>query len=253
MPAAEQSRLPRRLAAEALGTLLLVAVVVGSGIMGERLAAGNDAVALLGNTLATAAALVVLIVIFGPISGAHFNPAVSIAMAAGRELRWGAAAAYMLCQVAGGIAGTLLAHAMFELPLVTASTHVRTGAGVWLGEFVATFGLLATIMLCSRLRAAVLPFAVALWITAGYWFTSSTSFANPAVTIARSLTDSFSGIRPVDAPGFILAQFAGALAAVAFCRWLLAQSGRAPVTESTATPANVHQLGDQKVPAPQRR
>jgi len=214
--------LPRRLVAEGLGTALLVAVVVGSGIMGERLAGGNDAIALLGNTLATGAALVVLILVFGPISGAHFNPVVSLSSALQGALRWPDAAAYLPMQVVGGIGGTVLAHLMFAEPLLQASMHIRTGIGVWTGEFVASFALLATIIGCSRARPDAVPYAVGLIITAGYWFTSSTSFANPAVTIARSLTDSFSGIRPSDVPGFVAAQILGALAATYALRWLLA-------------------------------
>jgi glycerol uptake facilitator-like aquaporin len=212
--------LPRRLAAEALGTALLVAVVVGSGIMGERLAGGNDAIALLGNTLATGAALPVLILVFGPISGAHFNPVVSASFALQRALPWNECAAYIPVQIAGAIAGTLLAHLMFGEPLLQAATHIRTGLGVWTGEIVATFALLLTIMGCLRAQPAAVPYAVGLIITAGYWFTSSTSFANPAVTIARSLTNSFAGVRPMDAPGFILAQIAGAAAATAVAAWL---------------------------------
>ena len=212
--------LRQRLGAEALGTALLVAVVVGSGIMGERLAGGNDAIALLGNTLATGAALPVLILVFGPISGAHFNPVVSASFALQRALPWNECAAYVPVQIAGAIAGTLLAHLMFGEPLIQAATHVRTGLGVWTGEIVATFALLLTIMGCLRAQPAAVPYAVGLIITAGYWFTSSTSFANPAVTIARSLTNSFAGIRPTDAPGFILAQVAGAAAATALAAWL---------------------------------
>jgi glycerol uptake facilitator-like aquaporin len=212
--------LPRRLAAEALGTALLVAVVIGSGIMGERLAGGNDAIALLGNTLATGAALPVLILVFGPISGAHFNPVVSASFALQRALPWSECAAYIPVQIAGAIAGTLLAHLMFGEPLIQAATHIRTGLGVWTGEIVATFALLITIVGCLRSQPAAVPYAVGLIITAGYWFTSSTSFANPAVTIARSLTNSFAGIRPLDAPGFIVAQIAGALAATAVALWL---------------------------------
>jgi len=212
--------LPRRLTAEALGTALLVAVVVGSGIMGERLAGGNDAVALLGNTLATGAALPVLILVFGPISGAHFNPVVSASFALQRTLPWSECAAYVPVQIAGAIAGTLLAHLMFGEPLIQAATHIRTGLGVWTGEIVATFALLLTILGCLRTEPKAVPYAVGLIITAGYWFTSSTSFANPAVTIARSLTNSFAGIRPADAPGFIVAQIAGAAAATAVAAWL---------------------------------
>ncbi len=218
--------LPRRLVAEAIGTALLVAVVVGSGIMGEQLAAGNDAVALLANTLATGAALAVLILIFGPISGAHFNPVVSLSFALRGELRWMDFSAYLPLQFAGAIGGTLLAHIMFDQPLVQASLHVRTGTGVWVGEIVASFALLAAILGCLRTRPEAVPYAVGLVIAAGYWFTSSTSFANPAVTVARSLTDSFSGLRPGDVPGFIAAQIVGAVAATLLMRWLWADSAR---------------------------
>lgn len=211
---------PQRLVAEFAGTALLVAGVVGSGIMGERLADGNDAVALLGNTLATGALLVVLIMIFGPVSGAQFNPAVSFALALRGEMAWRDVAAYVPVQIAGAICGTLLAHAMFEMPLVTPSLHVRTGMGVWIGEIVATLALLGTIFACLRSRRDALPYAVGLVIMAGYWFTSSTSFANPAVTIARALTDSFAGIRPADVLGFIAAQIVGAVIAVWFFGWL---------------------------------
>jgi glycerol uptake facilitator-like aquaporin len=214
--------LPRRLVAEGLGTALLVAVVVGSGIMGERLAGGNQAIALLGNTLATGAALAALILIFGPISGAHFNPVVSMSFALQGGQRWKDAAAYMLVQVVSAIAGTLLAHSMFDEPLLQASTHLRTGLGVWIGEVVASFALLATIIGCQRTRPEAVPYAVGLIISAGYWFTSSTSFANPAVTIARSLTDSFSGIRPADVFGFVVAQMIGAIIATVVFYWLRA-------------------------------
>ncbi len=230
--------LPRRLVAEGLGTALLVAVVVGSGIMGERLASGNGAIALLGNTLATGAALVVLILVFGPISGAHFNPVVSLSSAVQGALRWRDAAAYLPIQVIGGIGGTALAHLMFGEPLLQASMHIRTGIGVWTGEFVASFALLATIIGCSRARPDAVPYAVGLIITAGYWFTSSTSFANPAVTIARSLTDSFSGIRPDDVPGFVVAQVLGAVAATYALRWLLApRVAHIPTRRQTAEDA----------------
>jgi glycerol uptake facilitator-like aquaporin len=202
---------PRPLVAEALGTLLLVATVVGSGIMAERLAGGNGAVALLGNTLATGAILYVLITALGPISGAHFNPAVSFIFALRREITLPTAIAFVAVQIAGGIAGTLLAHAMFAEPLLQFSSHARTGGAQWLSESVATFALIFTILMTLRARPEAVPMAVALVITAGYWFTASTSFANPAVTIARSLTDSFSGIAPRDALPFIAAQFAGAL------------------------------------------
>jgi len=199
------------LVAEALGTLLLVATVVGSGIMAERLADGNDAVALLGNTLATGAILCVLITALGPVSGAHFNPAVSAIFALRRDIAPATALAFVAVQVTGGIAGTLLAHAMFAEPLIQFSTHARTGAAQWLSEGVATFALMFTILATLRARPEAVPLAVALVITAGYWFTASTSFANPAVTIARSLTDSFSGIAPSDVAPFIAAQFTGAL------------------------------------------
>jgi glycerol uptake facilitator-like aquaporin len=201
----------RPLLAEALGTLLLVATVVGSGIMAERLAGGNGAAALLGNTLATGAILYVLITALGPVSGAHFNPAVSAVFALRREIAPATALAYVAVQIAGGIAGTLLAHAMFAEPLIQFSTHARTGGAQWLSEAVATFALIFAILMTLRARPEVVPMAVALVIVAGYWFTASTSFANPAVTIARSLTDSFSGIAPRDAAPFVAAQFVGAL------------------------------------------
>ncbi len=214
--------LPRRLAAEALGTAFLLAVVVGSGIMGESLAGGNTAIALLGNTIATGAILAVLILIFGPLSGAHFNPAVTLAFTLRGELEKRTALTYIAVQLVGGLAGVLIAHAMFAEPLIQASLKVRTGPAQWLAEFVATFGLLATIFGCLRFRAAAVPYAVGLYITAGYWFTASTSFANPAVTVARSFTDTFSGIRPLDAPAFIVVQFVGAITATLVFAWLLA-------------------------------
>lgn len=212
--------LSRRLAAEFLGTAFLVAAVVGSGIMGERLAGGNVAIALLANTIATGAALVALILALGSISGAHFNPAVSLAEALDGKLPWREAPPYMLAQIVGGIGGAIAAHRMFSLPCVSLSQHARSGPALVFSEFVATFGLLAVIRGSSRLGLKVAAIAVAAWITAAYWFTASTSFANPAVTIARSLSDTFSGIRPVDAPFFLLAQIAGALAATFLFRWL---------------------------------
>lgn len=212
--------LPRRLAAEALGTALLVATVIGSGIMGEQLAGGNAAIALLGNTIATGAILVVLILIFGPVS-AHFNPAVSLSFALQGRLPWKEFLAYVPLQIIGGIAGALSAHVMFELPLISASSHIRTGTGVWVGELIATFGLLLTILGCLKNRPEAVPYAVGLFITAGYWFTSSTSFANPAVTIARAFSNTFAGIRPEDVCGFIIAQIAGCLLAIMFVQWLL--------------------------------
>ena len=212
----------RRLAAEGLGTAFLLAVVVGSGIMGERLAGGNDALALLGNTLATGAALVVLIVIFGPISGAHFNPVVTMAFALRRELPWRMAAAYAGVQVAGAILGVFIAHAMFAEPILQLSTELRSGPSQAFSEFVATFGLVLTIFATLRFRPAFTPMAVGLYIIAAYWFTASTSFANPAVTLARSLSDTFAGIAPASVPGFWLGQGLGGLAALAFASWLLA-------------------------------
>jgi glycerol uptake facilitator-like aquaporin len=212
--------LPRRLFCEWLGTALLLAAVVGSGIMAANLAGGNGALALLCNTLATGAILVVLILIFGPLSGAHFNPAVSVAFALRGDMPWPAAGAYVAVQVLGGLAGVWIAHLMFELPVWQFSTTVRTGPGQWLAEAVATFGLLLTIFGCASRRSDAAPYAVGLYITAAYWFTASTSFANPAVTIARSLTDTFAGIAPAGAPGFIAAQAAGMLVAVGVGRWL---------------------------------
>jgi glycerol uptake facilitator-like aquaporin len=216
-----QTTLARRVAAEAVGTAFLLAAIVGSGIMGERLAGGNVAIALLANTLATGAALVSLILTFGAISGAHFNPAVTVADASQGGLPWREAPAYIIAQAVGALAGVAAAHLMFGLPLFFASRHARSGAAQIFSEFVASFGLLAVIWGCVRFRSQVVPFAVAAYITAAYWFTASTSFANPAVTVARSLSDTFSGIRFVDVPGFVVAQFAGALAATFFFRWLI--------------------------------
>jgi glycerol uptake facilitator-like aquaporin len=220
--------LPRRLVAEALGTALLVATVVGSGIMAESLTK-DVALALLGNTLPTGAILVVLITILGPVSGAHFNPAVTLVFALKRELPPREALSYILAQVAGGIVGTVIAHAMFALPLLDASLKVRTGGAQWLAEGIAAFGLVATILAGIRFERAAVPWLVGLYITAAYWFTSSTSFANPAVAIARSMTNTFSGIRPADLPGFIAAEFGGAVAALLLMNWLLRAGG-----ESTA-------------------
>ena len=202
----------RRLIAEALGTLLLLVAVVGSGIMAERLAEGNMAVALLANALATGAALVVLITVFGPLSGAHFNPTVTLYFALRRDTQWRTAALYMPVQILAAIAGVWLAHAMFALPILETSRHLRDGPAQWLAEFVATFGLLLTITGGMRFAPLATPTLVALYITGAYWFTASTSFANPAVTLARSLTDSFAGIAPSSAPGFILAQIAASFA-----------------------------------------
>lgn len=210
----------KRVVAEAVGTAMLLAAVVGSGIMGERLAAGNTAIALLANTMATGAALAALILTFGPISGAHFNPAVTLADAWQRGLAWGDVPAYIAAQAGGAFAGVAVAHLMFGLPLFFASRHERSGGSQVFSEFVATFGLLAVIWGCVRFRSSVVPFAVAAYIMAAYWFTASTSFANPAVTLARSASDTFAGIRPIDAPPFIMAQLAGAFAATALLGWL---------------------------------
>jgi len=217
----QQFDLSRRLAAEAIGTAGLLAVVVGSGIMGESLAGGNVAIALLGNTIATGAILVVLILAFGPLSGAHFNPAVTLAFLMRREIAPGVALLYVLAQIVGGLTGALAAHAMFELPLIQISETARSGPAQWFAEWVATFGLVATILATLRFRPEAVAYAVGLFITAGYWFTASTSFANPAVTIARSFTDTFSGIAPGHAPAFILAQLAGAASAMLVFAWLL--------------------------------
>jgi glycerol uptake facilitator-like aquaporin len=212
--------LPRRLAAEALGTAFLLAAVVGSGIMAGKLAGGNGALALLCNTLPTGAILVVLILVFGPVSGAHLNPAVSLAFAVRGELAWPMAAAYIAAQVSGAVLGVWAAHVMFELPVWQFSATLRTGPGQWFAEGVATFGLLLTIFGCLAGARASLPFAVGLYITAAYWFTASTSFANPAVTIARSLSDTFAGIAPSGVVAFIAAQLAGAALATMLSRWL---------------------------------
>lgn len=212
--------LSRRMVAEGLGTALLLAVVVGSGIMAERLAGGNVAIALLANAIATGAGLVALILTFGAISGAHFNPAVTLSEAWQRNLRTGEALLYIVAQLLGAFAGVAAAHAMFGEPLFFASEHVRSGAAQWWSEFVATFGLIGVIIGCSRSRPAITPFAVAAYITSAYWFTASTSFANPAVTLARAASNTFAGIRPADTPGFILAQLAGMVAATALFRWL---------------------------------
>jgi glycerol uptake facilitator-like aquaporin len=211
-------RLPRRFAAELIGSLLVAATVVGSGIMAERLANGNVAVALLANTAATVAVLGTLIALLGPVSGAHFNPAVSLVEAVRGKLRWTETAAYTLAQVVGCCAGALLAHLMFELPLWQASAHIRTGPAQWLAESVATFGLLLVVI--GHRRSEDAPWMVSAWIGAAYWFTASTSFANPAITIARSLSDTFSGIRPIDVPEFVVAQLVGALVALFVARSL---------------------------------
>jgi glycerol uptake facilitator-like aquaporin len=211
----------RRAVAEALGTAFLLAAVIGSGIMGGRLAGGNVAIALLANTIATGAMLVTLILTFGPISGAHFNPAVTLADASQGGLAWREVPIYIAAQLFGAFAGVATAHAMFGEPVFFASQHVRAGSAQLFSEFVATFGLLSIIWGCARLRSSAVPFAVGAYITGAYWFTSSTSFANPAVTLARAASNTFAGIRPVDAPGFIVAQLAGAFAATLLFRWLV--------------------------------
>jgi glycerol uptake facilitator-like aquaporin len=212
--------LPQRVVSEALGTAFLLAAVAGSGIMAQKLAGGNVALALLCNTLPTGAILVVLILVFAPLSGAHFNPAVSLAFALRGELRWRIAAVYIAAQIVGAILGVWAAHLMFELPLWQVSTTARTGPGQWLAEAVAAFGLLLTIFGCLARTPAAVPYAVGLYITAAYWFTASTSFANPAVTVARSLSDTFAGIAPAGVPAFVAAQLAGMLLAVLLGRWL---------------------------------
>lgn len=226
----------RRLAAEAIGTALLLATVVGSGIMGERLAGGNDALALLGNTIATGAILVVIIMMFAEISGAHFNPAVTLTFVLRREIGVGLAVAYIAVQVASAFAGTWLAHAMFEEPIFQLGIKVRSGPAQWLAEFVATFGLVATILAVARWQPRAVPMAVGLYISAGYWFTASTSFANPAVTIARAFTATFSGIAPADAPAFIVAQVVGATAAAIVMGWLLRPKPAPETSERSSYP-----------------
>ncbi|MEO6215059.1 MAG: MIP/aquaporin family protein [Sphingomonas sp.] len=213
--------LPRRLVAELLGTALLLAIVIGSGIMGERLAGGNVAIALLGNTIATGAGLFVLIHVFGPVSGAHFNPAVTLAVLIGRGTDARTALAYVTAQITGAVLGVWAAHAMFAEPLLQVSTKLRDGPALAFSEFVATFGLIGTILATQRSRPDATPAAVGLYIVSAYWFTASTSFANPAVTIARSVSDTFAGIAPVSAPLFIAAQLAGTVAALALFGWLL--------------------------------
>src|ERR1700722_9286267 len=234
--------LARRATAETVGTAMLLAAVVGSGIMGERLAGGNIAVALLANTMATGAALVALILTFGPVSGAHFNPAVTIADASLGGIAWREVPVYIAAQIVGAFAGVAAADLMFGLPIYFASRHVRSGGAQLFSEFVATFGLLSVIWGCSRRRSSAVPFAVGAYITAGYWFTASTSFANPAVALARAASDTFSGIRPSDVPGFIVAQLAGAVAATALFRWLipsLPQDARKIVVEHSP-PESLH-------------
>jgi glycerol uptake facilitator-like aquaporin len=219
--------LSRRLVAEALGTAMLVTAVVGSGIMADRLT-DDVALSLLGNTIPTGAMLVVLITILGPISGAHFNPAVTLVFALRREIEAGTGLAYVVAQILGGLAGTFLAHAMFELPILQVSETVRTGSGQWIAELVAAFGLVITILAGLRFRSDAIPWLVGLYITGAYWFTASTSFANPAVAIARAFSNTFAGIRPLDVPAFIVAELLGALLAMALAGWLLSESKPVP-------------------------
>ncbi len=227
-PTTPEFDLPRRLAAEAIGTAMLLAGIVGSGIMAERLAGGNEAIALLANMAATGAILAVLILVFGPVSGGHFNPAVTVSFVMQRALRPGHAAAYVAVQVVAALVGVALAHLMFDEPLIQAAVKTRSSPGIWAAEVVATAGLVATIIGCVRFRPEAVAYAVGLYISAGYWFTASTSFANPAVTIGRAFTDSFTGIRAADAPAFIVAEIVGAVAATLVFRWLLADKRNDP-------------------------
>lgn len=229
----------RRVVAEGIGSLLLAATVIGSGVMAERLSAGNLAVALLANTAATVAMLAVLIKLLGPLSGAHFNPVVSFILALRHSMTWRAAGLYAVAQVIGCCLGAILAHAMFELPLLQSSHHVRTGAGQWLAESVATFGLLLIVL--GHRRSEDAPWMIAGWIGAAYWFTSSTSFANPAITIARALSDTFAGIRPDHVPGFIVAQIAGAAAALLLAKPLFQLPPSTRAISDTATPVSAPQ------------
>jgi len=238
--AATQARLSRRAVAEFVATALLLATVVGSGIMGERLAGGNVAIALLANTLATGAALVALILAFGPLSGAHMNPAVTLADAAVGGIRWTEVPVYIAAQITGAFLGVAVAHGMFGEPIFFASRHARAGGAQFLSEFVATFGLVSVIWGVARRRSAAVPFAVAAYITAAYWFTSSTSFANPAVTLARSASDTFAGIRPMDVPAFIVAQLLGAAVATLLFRWLV------PALPAVAPDVMVHHKAKQE-------
>ena len=223
--AMQQMTRSRKLAAEFAGTMILLATVIGSGIMAEKLAGGNVAIALLGNTIPTGAILVVLITALGPVSGAHFNPAVTLGFVLRRDIENSTAVLYVIVQCLGGLAGMMLAHAMFELEIIQISAHARTGPAQWISETVATFGLVATIFLAIRWRAESVAWMVGLYITAAYWFTASTSFANPAVTIARGFTDTFSGIRPADIPIFVIVQCIGAVLATLACRWLVSTNG----------------------------
>ncbi len=232
----------RRIIAEAVGTALLLMAIVGSGIMGERLAGGNVAIALLANTIATGATLVALILTFGPISGAHFNPAVTLADASQGGVPWCEVPGYLSAQFSGAFAGVAAAHVMFGEALFSTSRHVRAGGAQIFSEFIATFGLLAVIWGCARMRSSAVPFAVGAYITGAYWFTASTSFANPAVTLARSASDTFAGIRPADAPGFILAQLAGAAAATLLFRWLVPSLPKAAGSVVVSHPSQTEEM-----------
>jgi glycerol uptake facilitator-like aquaporin len=234
----QQNTPAKKLVAECVGTAFLLMAVIGSGIMAESLSSGNVSLALLENTIATGAALVALILTFGPISGAHFNPAVTLADATQGGLRWKLVPGYVIAQSVGAVAGVYAAHAMFGQKILQTSTHVRAGGSQWFSEFIATFGLLAVIWGCSRARLSAVPFAVGAYITAAYWFTASTSFANPAVTLARCFTNTFAGIRPADAPWFIVFQIAGALAATALFRWLAPASPESAEELLVPHPAN---------------
>jgi glycerol uptake facilitator-like aquaporin len=231
-----KARLSQRIAGEFLGTMFLVAAVLGSGIMGERLAGGNVAIALLANTIATGAALVALILTFGPISGAHFNPVVTLSDAIEHGIRWSETPAYIGAQVLGALGGAIVAHAMFALPVVSVSQHMRSGAAHLFSEFIATFGLMCVIWGCVRRRPDAVAYAVGAYITAAYWFTASTSFANPAVTIGRALSDTFAGIRPQDVPGFVAAQLAGGFAATFLFRWLAAANSQPASSAPSPSP-----------------
>lgn len=240
----------KKLVAECIGTAFLLMAVVGSGIMADTLSSGNVSLALLENTIATGAALIALILAFGPISGAHFNPAVTLADATQDGLAWKLVPGYILAQCAGGIAGVYAAHAMFGQRLLQTSTHVRTGGSQLFSEFIATFGLLAVVWGCSRARLSAVPFSVGAYITAAYWFTASTSFANPAVTLARCFTNTFAGIRPADVPGFIVVQIAGALTATALFRWLAPASPKSAEELLVPHPVNrdsVHAQSDLRL------
>lgn len=232
--------LARKLAAEALGTAILLAAVVGSGIMGEQLSSENMAVALLANTIATGATLVAIILAFGTISGAHFNPAVTLAAALERGIEWRYVSGYIAAQLVGAFIGVAAAHLMFRQPLFAASQHARSGGAQIFSEFVATFGLLSVIWGCSRVRSTAVPFAVGAYITGAYWFTASTSLANPAVAVARSMTNTFSGIRPADAPGFIIAQLVGAGAATLLWSWLLPSVSKSATDFVMSTKERIH-------------